>query len=90
VAIQAVQSGSGVFAAPSVQDEMGGNHPCFFVRGVVERLDLAAFEQSYSVEGGERVDNWALSAFRRRHGCALNDAFTRVLEWAQSMDDLPP
>ena len=32
---------------------------------------------------GERVDNWALSAFRRRHGRALNDAFTQVLEWAQ-------
>jgi hypothetical protein len=35
--------------------------------------------------GGARVDNWALSAFRRRHGRALNDAFTQVLEWAQSM-----
>ncbi len=33
---------------------------------------------------GERVDNWALSAFRRRHRRALNDAFTPVLEWAQS------
>ena len=33
---------------------------------------------------GERVDNWALSAFRHRHGRALNDAFTQVLEWAQS------
>ncbi|MGH9604786.1 MAG: transposase [Terracidiphilus sp.] len=33
---------------------------------------------------GERVDNWALSAFRRRHGRALNDAFTQVLEWARS------
>ena len=32
---------------------------------------------------GERIDNWALSAFRRRHGRALNDAFTQVLEWAQ-------
>jgi len=112
---------------PSVRDELGGNHLCFFVRGVVERLDMSVFEQSYSVEGGElyapqlmlgvwlyayalgitsarhverrvvedlafrylaageRVDNWALSAFRRRHGRALNDAFTQVLEWAQSM-----
>jgi transposase len=33
---------------------------------------------------GERVDNWALSAFRPRHCRALNDAFTQVLEWAQS------
>ena len=111
---------------PSVRDELGANHLCFFVRGVVERLDMIVFEQSYSIEGGElyapqlmlgvwlyayalgvtsarqverrvvedlafrylaggeRVDNWALSAFRRRHGRALNDAFTQVLEWAQS------
>jgi len=111
---------------PSVRDELGEKHLCFFVRGVVERLDMSIFEQSYSPEGGElyapqlmlgvwlyayalgitsarqverrvvedlafrylaageRVDNWALSAFRRRHGRALNDAFTQVLEWAQS------
>jgi transposase len=110
---------------PSVRDELGQNHLCFFVRGVVERLDLSVFEESYSAEGGElyapqlmlgvwlyayalgitsarqverrvvedlafrylaagaRVDNWALSAFRRRHGRALNDAFTQVLEWAR-------
>ena len=110
---------------PSVRDELGEKHLCFFVRGVIERLDMSAFEQSYSTEGGElyapqlmlgvwlyayalgitsarqverrlvedlafrylaagaRVDNWALSAFRRRHGRALNDAFTQVLEWAQ-------
>jgi transposase len=111
---------------PSVRDELGADHLCFFVRGVMERLDLSAFVESYSAEGGElyspelmlgvwlyayalgitsarqverrvvedlafrylaageRVDNWALSAFRRRHGRALNDAFTQVLEWAQS------
>jgi len=111
---------------PSVRDELGANHLCFFVRGVVERLDMTVFERSYSAEGGElyapqlmlgvwlyayalgvtsarqverrlvedlafrylaageRVDNWALSAFRRRHARALNDAFTQVLEWAQS------
>ena len=110
---------------PSVRDELGEKHLCFFVRGVIERLDMSVFEQSYSSEGGElyapqlmlgvwlyayalgitsarqverrlvedlafrylaagaRVDNWALSAFRRRHGRALNDAFTQVLEWAQ-------
>ncbi len=110
---------------PSVLDELGEKHLCFFVRGVVERLDMSVFEQSYSAEGGElyapqlmlgvwlyayalgitsarqverrlvedlafrylaageRVENWALSAFRRRHGRALNDAFTQVLEWAQ-------
>jgi transposase len=35
--------------------------------------------------GGARVDNWALSAFRRRHGLALNSAFTQVLEMARSL-----
>lgn len=111
---------------PSVRDELGEKHLCFFVRGVIERLDMSIFEQSYSAEGGElyapqlmlgvwlyayalgitsarqvarrvvedlafrylaageRLDNWALSAFRRRHARALNDAFTQVLEWAQS------
>lgn len=111
---------------PSVRDELGSDHLCFFVREVVERLDMSVFEHSYSAEGGElyapqlmlgvwlyayalgitsarqverrlvedlafrylaageRVDNWALSAFRRRHSVALNDAFTQVLEWAQS------
>ena len=112
---------------PSVRDELGEDHLCFFVRSVVERLDLSVFKQSYSAEGGElyapelmlgvwlyayalgitsarlverrmvedlafrylgageRGDNWALSAFRRRHGRALNDAFTQVLEWAKGM-----
>ncbi len=111
---------------PSVRDELGERHLCFFVRGVIERLDMSVFESSYSAAGGElyapqlmlgvwlyayalgitsarrverrlvedlafrylaageRIDNWALSAFRRRHGRALNDAFTQVLEWAQS------
>jgi transposase len=110
---------------PSVRDELGEKHLCFFVREVVQRLDLRGFEASYSEQGGElyhpqlmlgvwlygyalgitsarlverrliedlafrylaageRVDNWALSAFRRRHSLALNDAFTQVLEWAQ-------
>jgi transposase len=110
---------------PSVRDELGEKHLCFFVREVVERLDMSVFELSYSAEGGElyapqlllgvwlyayalgitsarqverrlvedlafrylaageRVDNWALSAFRRRHSRALNDAFTQVLEWAR-------
>jgi transposase len=110
---------------PSVQDELGADHLCFFIRGVIERLDMSVFVQSYSAEGGglyapelmlgvwlyayalgitsarqverrvvedlafrylaagARVDNWALSGFRRRHARALNDAFTQVLEWAQ-------
>ncbi len=110
---------------PSVRDELGEKHLCFFVGGMMERLDMRVFEHSYSTEGGElyapqlmlgvwlyayalgitrarqverrlvedlafrylaageRIDNWALSAFRRRHGRALNDVFTQVLEWAQ-------
>jgi len=112
---------------PTVKDELGGDHLCFFVRKVVERLNLQDFEREYSDEGGalyapelmlsvwlyayaigltsarrieqrlvedlgfrylaagERVDNWALSAFRRRHVRALNDAFTRVLEMAREL-----
>jgi transposase len=112
---------------PSVRDELGEEHLCFFIRRVVERLDLSAFLQSYSAEGGSlyppelmlgvwlyayavgltsarqlerrmvedlalrylsggaRVDNWALSAFRRRHARALNDCFTQVLEMARSL-----
>lgn len=34
---------------------------------------------------GETPDNWALSAFRRRHGRALNDVFTQVLEMARGL-----
>jgi hypothetical protein len=35
--------------------------------------------------GGTRVDNWALSAFRRRHAPALNNAFTQILEMVRSL-----
>jgi transposase len=112
---------------PSVQDELSGDHLCFFLRRVVERLDLSGFERAYAVEGGSlyapelmlsvwlyayatgitsarqlerrlvedlplrylaagaRVDNWALSAFRRRHARALNDCFTQVLEMARTL-----
>jgi transposase len=110
-----------------VKDELGAGHLCFFVRKVVERLNLQDFAREYGEEGGalyapelmlsvwlygyaigltsarrieqrlvedlafrylaagERVDNWALSAFRRRHARALNDAFTRVLEMAREL-----
>jgi transposase len=33
--------------------------------------------------GGQTPDYWTLNAFRRRHGRALNDIFTQVLEWAR-------
>src|ERR1700677_4519884 len=112
---------------PSVRDELGEDHLCFFIRRVVQRLDLGDFERAYSAEGGtlyapelmlsvwlyayalgitsarqverrlvedlplrylaggERVDNWSQSAFRRRHAVALNNVFTQVLEMARSM-----
>ena len=35
--------------------------------------------------GGARPDNWALSAFRRRHARGLNNVFTQVLEVAREM-----
>jgi transposase len=112
---------------PSVQDELGKDHLCFFIHQTVEHLDLSRFEQEYSVEGGElyhpalmlkvwlyayavgmtsarrleqriredlglrylaggaRPDNWALSAFRRRHARGLNEVFTQVLEMARQM-----
>ena len=110
---------------PSVKDELGEGHLCFFVQKMVERLDLRRFEQAYSAEGGElycpammlslwlygyatgltsarelerrireelplrylaggsKPDHWALSAFRRKHPCALNDVFTQVLEFVR-------
>jgi transposase len=111
---------------PSVKDELGDDHLCFFVHEVVEGLDLSGFEQAYSVEGGElyhpalmlkvwlygyalgmtsgrrleqriredlglrflaggaHPDNWALSAFRRRHARGINDVITQVLELARA------
>src|SRR5208283_550314 len=38
---------------PSVGDELGAEHFCFFVRRVVEGLDLSGFVKGYSEEGGE-------------------------------------
>lgn len=35
--------------------------------------------------GGARPDYWALNAFRKRHGLAINDCFTQVLELARSL-----
>ena len=112
---------------PSVRDELGEDHLCFFIRQLVARLDLSSFEAEYSEEGGElyapelmlsvwlyayalgitsarlvarrlvedlafrylgageRVQDWALSAFRRRHGRGINDVFTQVLETARAL-----
>ena len=37
---------------PSVQDELGKDHLCFFIHQAVEHLDLSGLEQEYSQEGG--------------------------------------
>ena len=37
---------------PSVKDELGADHLCFFVHAAVERLDLSEFLAAYSQEGG--------------------------------------
>jgi hypothetical protein len=49
---------------PSVRDELGGNHLCFFVRGVVERLDMTMFEQSYGVYERAVAFTWMLVGLR--------------------------
>lgn len=111
-----------VLLPESVRDVLPEGHLCFFVRLVVGRLSMRAFEAVYGAEGGElyapemmlavwlyayatgltsarelerrivedlplrylaggaRPDHWALSAFRRRHPKAMNDAFTQVSE----------
>ena len=45
-------------------------------RRLIEDLAL------YCLATRARVDNWTLSAFRRRHARALNDSFAQVLEMA--------
>ena len=37
---------------PSVRDVLGPEHLCFFLRGVVARLDFSAFRNEYGTEGG--------------------------------------
>src|ERR1700675_5207881 len=35
--------------------------------------------------GGAQPDFWALNEFRKRHGRAINDAFTQIVELARSL-----
>jgi transposase len=39
--------------SPSARDELGPDHLCFFVRRMIEQLNVSGFEQSYSPEGAE-------------------------------------
>lgn len=41
----------GYFLPPTVESVLGRNHLCFFVRRMVEKLDLSAFESDYGEEG---------------------------------------
>ena len=110
-----------------VDEVLGSDHLCFFVHGVVERLELSRFTAAYGAEGGAlyhpslmlkvwlygyalgvtssrrleqriredlafrylaggaRPDFWALNGFRRRHGRAINDCFTQVVEMARQV-----
>jgi transposase len=42
----------GYLLPPSVRDVLGPDHLCFFVRRVVAKLNLTAFRDEYSEEGG--------------------------------------
>jgi len=37
---------------PSVRDELGEDHLCFFIHEAVEHMELKSFEQVYGEEGG--------------------------------------
>jgi hypothetical protein len=51
--IQGLPSRSGVFAVSEGADELGEEHICFLVGGVIERLDMSVFEQIYGSQGGD-------------------------------------
>ena len=117
----------GLLVPADVREALGGDHLCFFVHRVVERLNLVRFVDAYKAEGGvlyhpslmlkvwlyayalgvtssrrleQRIredlafrylaggaqpDHWTLNAFRSRHGRAINDSFTQVVEMARQM-----
>jgi len=117
----------GYLLPPSVESVLGSDHLCFFVGGLVEKLDLSRFDQAYGpvggqlyhpslmlkvwlygyalgvtssrrleqriredlafryLAGGSTPDFWSLNAFRSRHGRAINDCFTQVVEQARRL-----
>ena len=64
---------------PSVKDELGADHLCFFIRDVVRRLDLSAFEEAYSEEGGV-LDAPELMLNVWLYGYALRITSARLIE----------
>src|SRR6266567_1300034 len=67
-----------------VSEVLGSDHLCFFVHRGLERRIREDLAFRY-LAGGAEPDYWALNAFRKRHGRALNDSFTQVLELARQM-----
>ncbi len=60
---------------PSVREEWGSGHLCFFIRGVIERLDMSVFEQSYSAEGGQLyTPQWMLGVWLYAYALGVTSA----------------
>src|SRR5712692_659583 len=64
---------------PAVEDVLGDDHLCFFLREVVERLDLSGFEQSYE-EAGRPAYHPALLLSVWLYAYALGVTSSRRLE----------
>src|SRR5712692_8474664 len=64
---------------PAVEDVLGDDHLCFFLREVVERLDLSGFEQSYE-EAGRPAYHPALLVSVWLYAYALGVTSSRRLE----------
>src|SRR3989441_11625674 len=78
---------------PSVRDVLGENHVCFWLHAYALGITSARrLEQRVREDlpfrylaAGAAPDFWTLNDFRRRHGRALNDLFTQVVERARSL-----
>lgn len=84
---------------PSVRDELGADHLCFFIGKVVRRLDLSSLEQAYSEEGGAlyapelMLSVWlygyalGLTSARRIEGRLVEDLAFRYLAGGARVDN---
>lgn len=69
----------GYLIPPTVESVLGGNHLCFYIRRVVEKLDLSAFESDYGEEG-RRAYHPALMVSVWLYAYALGITSSRRLE----------
>ncbi|MGH9439103.1 MAG: transposase [Terriglobia bacterium] len=69
----------GYLLPPTVASVLGRNHLCFFVRRMVEKLDLSAFESSYG-EAGRLAYHPALMVGVWLYAYALGITSSRRLE----------